>query len=122
MLSKETVKLLATACEASHRLFDQGGLIYLYTFGYGRAHSYIDRSILNADALSTELDVSEYARLGVFFENAMVRPFSDNVSPKTKAFVSELVVCLSRDFGEMLTLTYFENNNFHSLELDWSID
>ena len=137
MLSRETVLLLNSGCDKSNDRYSQGGLIYLYQFGYGRAHSFIARNILNKAKFSRKLDAKEINNIEKFFESALVKPDSSSVTPDTINFISLLVENLERDFSGMysfisqndeddlsklIEITFIEGNNFHTLELFWSID
>jgi len=137
MLSRETVLSLNSGCDKSNDRYSQGGLIYLYKFGYGRAHSFIDRDILNKAKLPKKLDSKEIKNIESFFESALVEPYTSLVAPDTVDFVSFLIENLERDFSGMysfisqndeddssklIEITFIEGNNFHTLELFWSID
>ena len=138
MLSIETVNLLNSGCKCSDILYPQGGLIYLYKFGYKQAHIFIDRNILIKTKSMKWFDNSEIKIIETFFEKALVNSFSDTISTKTKDFTNQLLVNLKKDFSKMyyyigflenrssiyntLILTFVKNNSFHSLTLFWSVD
>ncbi|MEH6397366.1 hypothetical protein, partial [Pseudoalteromonas sp.] len=83
------------------------------------------------------LDSKEIKNIESFFESALVEPYTSLVAPDTVDFVSFLIENLERDFSGMysfisqndeddssklIEITFIEGNNFHTLELFWSID
>ncbi len=137
MLSRETVLSLNSGCDKSNDRYSQGGLIYLYKFGYGRAHSFIERDILNKAKSPRKLDSKEIKNIELFFESALVKPDNGSVTADTMNYVSLLITKLESDFSGMygfisqndeddlsklIEITFIESNNFHTLELFWSIN
>ncbi|PSL15902.1 hypothetical protein CLV44_103186 [Marinobacterium halophilum] len=137
MLSRETVLLLKSGCDKSNDIYSQGDLTYLYKFGYGRAHSFIDREVLNKAKFPRKLNSKEIGDVELFFESALVTPGSSLAASETRSYVSLLINNLETDFSGMhfflsenyedgysklIEFTCVEDNNFHTLELFWSVD
>jgi hypothetical protein len=138
MLSIKTVSHLNSGCETSNTLYQEGGVIYLYTFGHNRAHSFIDNIKLAQAKSEKWFEDTEKDTIALFFEKSLSAPFSDGVSNKTQSFVGDFLDSLKKDFTGMyafisshdadddicniLTLTFIKGNDFHSLELFWSIE
>jgi len=137
MLSSHTVDFLNLACERSDNLYQEGGLIYLYKYGHKRAHSFFDGNILAKASSPKVLGVDEEKQLEEFFGCALEEPYGANISIHVSIFVKELITKLNVDFRGMysyvssitkdgysmeIAVTYLKNNDFHTLELFWSID
>ncbi|WP_028305343.1 hypothetical protein [Oceanospirillum maris] len=137
MLSRKTVALLNEACQKSDELYDQGGLIYLYSFGHRRAHSFINPQLLKSAGYPKPLSDPEFDQLKTLFANALCQygsePVSDQVAHYVQKFIDRLNVdfsgmysCISESaddgLSHMIELTFIENNDFHTLELFWSVD
>ena len=139
MLSKETMEFLNSACRRSAQLWDQGGLIYLYKYGYHRAHSFIPNDILKDSHDRLPLDEKEKELILKLFGAAFCEfeTESTSISSDTMIWVSDFISLLSKDLDGMhslvyeydndccsidLTLLFVENNDFHSLKLFWSMD
>ena len=137
MLSKHTTRLLDGASAKSDEIYSEGGLIYLYTFGYKRAHSFIDYEILKKTTISKKFDRDEIEKLKNFFTCALEHPYPEKVYNSINIFTDEFLTMLYKDFqgmysymskyekdevGQIVTMTFIKDNNFHSLELFWSID
>ena len=137
MLSKTTVKLLNEACEKSDYLYDQGGLIYLYKFGHNRAHSFYDYDFLKNISGERSLNEHENKQLILFFASALENHNADHYGELTTSTTNNILSSLLKDFkgmygyinnyeddgvSKILTISFIEGNDFHSLELFWSID
>ncbi len=137
MLSKTTVELLNKACEKSDYLYDQGGLIYLYKFGHNRAHSFYAHDLLKNICGERSLNEREKVQLVLFFASALEDHNAENYSELTTSTTNNILSSLLKDFkgmygyisnyeddgiGKILTISFIMGNDFHSLELFWSID
>lgn len=137
MLSKKTSEHLNIACTKSDEAYQEGGLIYLYKFGHRRAHSFIDRKSLSSISGGRLLGEKETEQLAWFFSSATEHPYPEKASELATMFTKELLINLYHDFEGMhgfisqfeedstskeLTITFIKDNDFHSLELFWSID
>ncbi len=137
MLSRKTVALLNEACQKSDQLYDEGGLIYLYRFGHRRAHSFITPQLLKSAVNSRSLSDAEVCQLKALFANALCQCGSGPISDEVSLYVQKLIDRLNLDFSgmhscisesaddglsHMIELTFIENNDFHTLELFWSVD
>ncbi|SBT19128.1 hypothetical protein MGA5115_03289 [Marinomonas gallaica] len=137
MLSSQTADFLNLACEKSDKLYDQGGLIYLYKYGHRRAHTLFEKNILAQASSPKKLDVDEARQLEEFFGCALEEPFGANVTIDVSSFVEELTRKLNIGFNGMysyvssstkdgdsmeIVVSFLESNDFHNLELFWSID
>lgn len=140
MLSEETVDFLRERCRASRELYDQGGLIYNYKFGYDFAHSaVVHRYKLHKNIAAKFLEPEEINKIAVFFQKASINYNFDTAIPseKAKKIAGEFLLNCYRDFndtyaflagfnnsgsGIVMKIIFLADNNFHALELDWSID
>lgn len=134
MLTVETADFLNAACRQSNELWDQGGLTYLYLFGYQRAHTFVDRECLKQGAAPRHLSLLESSRVALFFSRAFDET---HVSEAAARFAETFLEKLQNDFADAhgciyldedngtnweLTLMFLDGDNFHSLELFWSMD
>ena len=137
MLSKATVECLNKASEMSNLRYQEGGMIYLYKFGHRRAHSLYGYKLLSSINGSRELSESEKTQLTLFFASSLEGYNAENYGELTISTTKQLLASLSEDFKGMyafvseyeedlssktVTLSFIINNDFHSLELFWSID
>lgn len=137
MLTIETASHLNKGCKLSDSIYEQGGLIYKYTFGYHRAHSFIEERILSKAINPSFFESSEVNTISLFFESALVQPFPESISSSTLEFTEHILSLFKKDFTGMyscisnyidkddskeLALTFIKDNDFHTVELFWSID
>lgn len=133
MLTKNTVILLNKACSRAGALYEKGGLSYTYCFGHDLAHTVKG---INQDS-GNEFAVAAIGIIEKFYEEAMFRISPSKVSDETKEYVALLLSYLSEDFEGMLCqlanyqsdgmssilkLLFIDGNDYHELELFWSVD
>lgn len=137
MLNNEVLDQLSFACKQSNDLYAQGGLIYKYSFGYNQAHKTIESSTLSNFNQGYLFSNHELAILYELFERSMFNAFPETISPNTAEFVDKFASLLSNNFSNMghciiesenddlcmaVTILFVKNNDYHSLDLFWSID
>lgn len=130
MLTTPTVKLLNNLASESHSLYTEGGLLYKYSFGHCCAHT--DISKING-TVSDDI----IAALEFFLSSALNTSHPKSISLKIKRECSALLKSLSNDFtgyqgpnvyldeddySKTLHLVYLADNNYHVIEMFWSID
>lgn len=137
MLSTETTKHLNNGCKVSSSIYEQGGLVYKYTFSHHWRTRLIDDEIIKKSENPRFFNEEEINKINYFFESALVGAWPKSISTSTLEFTHQFFSLIEIDFPGMyscisefedddtsmsLTLTFIENKNFHSLEFFWSLD
>lgn len=137
MLSSNSIKLLGEACERSGLMYDQGGLNYLYKFGYQKSHAFFGYDLLKGIEGERVLDEHEIKQLVLFFASALEDHNAEKYGELTINTTNNLLSSLLKDFKGMhgfisgyeesdtwkeITISFIEEYDFHSLELFWAID
>jgi hypothetical protein len=130
MLTNSTVDILNKLTSESDSLYSEGGLLYKYSFGHRCAHT--DLSDIEDSVTDNEVETLE-----LFISSAVSTPFSKVASSKVKQECSVLLSSLANDFkgfqgprvyieeddvSKNVSLIYTASNDYHVLELFWSID
>ena len=130
MLTGSTVKILNKLASESNVLYPEGGLLYRYSFGHCCAHT--DLSKIVGASTDNPVEVLE-----LFISSAVSSPCSNFASPQVKQECSVLLNSLASDFegfqgpqvyieeddtSKTISLIYKASNDYHFLELFWSID
>ena len=130
MLTKEIVNVLNEISKISDALYDEGGFLYKYIYGHRCAHTDVAENKINRIEDAEEV-------LGLFITSATSTPFPKAVGSSVKSKSTALLKSLEKEFfgfsgpmvyldeddtSKTLDLIYTNGNDYHKLQLFWSID
>lgn len=130
MLSNNTRDYLNDLAAVSDALYQEGGVYYKYDYGHRIAHIELDR--VNGKVQENYIQTIE-----LFWESALSTPYPESSTPRTREICAKLLVMLNDDFkgfvgpkvfltedcvGKVISILFTCNNDYHHLELSWSID
>lgn len=130
MLTSSTVRILNKLSSESDLLYSQGGLLYKYKYGHRCAHSDLNR-------FDGTLSENVIEPLELFLSSALGTMYPEVVAPSIKKKCKMLLESLGNDFkgfqgpkvyqhtddtSKIIVLVYTLENDYHYLDLFWSID
>jgi len=130
---------LNDACALSDKEYDEGGMSYLYKFGHGIAQTHEKRQVIEdlRSQSTTTFSDSELVKIRYFFEEALCRFAPQSISHETDEYVKKLLSHLYTDFTGMpckvasnekdgawstLQLIFLDKNDYHDIDVFWSVD
>lgn len=130
MLSNNTRDYLNELAIVSDVLYQEGGVYYKYDYGHRTAHFEIDK--VNGKAQENHIQAIE-----LFWESALSNPYPESATSKTREICKKLLAMLKDDFkgfigpkvflveddlSKVVSILFTCDNDYHRLELSWSID
>lgn len=132
MLTKPTQSFLLEIAEKSDQEFQDGGITFEYKYAHRLAHTVFDHNFLKTTADIREFNDKEVQQIECFFTTSLSLKQKD-----TELKSKEFIQLLKQDFSDYyrqissfnsdgysidIVIHFIKDNDFHELNLFWSMD